>query len=182
MTRLKILQREDMNAEQRKLCEEIEAVDGRVRGGPYWAYIHIPKFMRLHNEMSRYLRSCSLTGRERQIAVLAVVRHWDAKYPWAVQVRASLAEGIEQEIIDAINARQRPRLDDPGEQAAYDVASELVAKHGLNDATYAAAEAQFGLEKLVELVSGVGFFSMVCCTANAFDIDPPDDAPTRLAK
>lgn len=93
MMRLKILQREDMNAEQKKLCEEIEAVDGRVRGGPYWAYIHIPKFMRLHNEMSRYLRSCSLTGRERQIAVLAVVRHWDAKYPWAVQVRASLAEG-----------------------------------------------------------------------------------------
>lgn len=62
------------------------------------------------------------------------------------------------------------------------MASELVATHGLSDATYAAAEAQFGLEKLVELVSGVGFFSMVCCTANAFDIDPPDDALARLAK
>jgi len=182
MTRFAILERKDMNAEQNQLCDEIEAADGRMRGGPYWAYIRIPKFMRLHNEMSRYMRSCSLTGRERQIAVLAVVRHWDAHYPWAVQVRASLAAGVEPEIIDAINARRRPKLDDPGERAAYDVASELVAKKGLSDATYAAAEAQFGLEKLVELVSGVGFFSMVCCTANAFDITPPDNAPARLVR
>jgi len=182
MTRFEILKREDMNAEQRQLCEEIEAVDGRMRGGPYWAYIRNPKFMRLHNEMSRYIRSCSLTPRERQIAVLAVVRHWDSAYPWAVQVRASLAAGVGQAIIDAINARRRPVLDDPGERAAYDVASELVANNGLSDPTYAAAEAQFGLAKLVDLVSGVGFFSMVCCTANAFDITPPADAPARLAE
>lgn len=181
MTRFNILKREEMNEEQRQLCEEIEATDGRLRGGPYWAYIRNPKFMRLHNEMSRYLRTCSLTGRERQIAVLAVVRHWNAKYPWAVQVRASLAEGVEQEIIDAINAGERPRLDDPGEAAAYDVAHELVANKGISDTTYAVAEQQFGLEKLVDLVSGIGFFSMVCSTANAFDITPPDDAPARLA-
>lgn len=181
MTRIAVLEREEMNAEQQQLCNEIEATDGRLRGGPYWAYIRNPKFMRLHNEMSRYLRSCPLTGRERQIAVLAVVRHWDANYPWAVQVRASLAEGVDQDIIDAINARQQPKLDDAGERLAYAVASELVSDKRVSDATYAAAEAQFGLEKLVDLVSGVGFFSMVCCTANAFDITPPDDAPARLA-
>jgi 4-carboxymuconolactone decarboxylase len=181
MTRIAILKREEMNAAQQQLCDEIEATDGRVRGGPYWAYIRNPEFMRLHNEMSRYLRNCSLTGRERQIAVLAVVRHWDAHYPWAVQVRASLAEGVEQDIIDAINARQRPELADPGERLAYEVASELVADKRVSEATYAAAEARFGEAKLVDLVSGVGFFSMVCCTANAFDITPPDDAPARLA-
>jgi 4-carboxymuconolactone decarboxylase len=180
MTRFHVLQRQEMNAEQRQLCDEIEATDGRLRGGPYWAYIRNPKFMRLHNDMSRYFRSCPLTGRERQIAVLAVVRYWNARYPWAVQVRASLAVGVEQEIIDAINARQRPNFSAPGEAAAYDVASELVADKGLSDATYAAAEQQFGLEKLVDLVSSIGFFSMVCCTANAFDITPPDDAPARL--
>jgi 4-carboxymuconolactone decarboxylase len=181
MTRFEILTREDMNEEQGRVYDEIKAKDGRVRGGPYWAYIRNPDFMRLHNEMSRYIRGTSLTGRERQIAVLAVVRHWSAAYPWAVQVRASLAEGVDQEIIDAINAGERPQLDDPGEKAAYDVARELVGEKGLSDATYAAAEKQFGLQTLVDLVSGVGFFSMVCCTANAFDITPPDDAPARLA-
>lgn len=181
MTRFDILQREDMNAAQKGLCEEIEAADGRLKGGPYWAYIRNPEFMRLHNEMSRYLQTCALTARERQIAVLAVVRHWDAAYPWAVQVRASLAVGLEPEIIDAINTRRQPDFEDPGEQTAYDVACELVANKGLSEQTYAAAEAQFGLQKLVDAVSGIGFFSMVCCTANAFDITPPDDAPARLA-
>lgn len=181
MTRIAVLRREEMNAEQQALCDEIEATDGRVRGGPYWAYIRNPKFMWLHNEMSRYMRNCPLTGRERQIAVLAVVRHWDANYPWAVQVRASLAEGVDQPIIDAINARQTPKLDDEGERLAYAVASEIVADKRVSDATYAAAAAHFGEEKLVDLVSGVGFFSMVCCTANAFDITPPDNAPARLA-
>ncbi|MBT5810727.1 MAG: hypothetical protein HOI19_10155, partial [Rhodospirillaceae bacterium] len=118
MTRLKVLQRDDMNDEQRQVCDEIEASGGRVRGGPYWAYIRNPKFMALHQGMSDYMRGCPLTGRERQIAVLAVVRHWDAHYPWAVQVRASHAENLDQDIIDTINARKRPNLNDPGEQAA----------------------------------------------------------------
>jgi 4-carboxymuconolactone decarboxylase len=181
MTRFAILKREDMNEAQGRVYDEIKARDDRVRGGPYWAYIRNPEFMRLHNDMSKYIRGTSLTGRERQIAVLAVVRHWSAKYPWAVQVRASLAAGVDQEIIDAINAGERPNLDDPGEKAAYDVARELLAEKGLSDATYAEAEKQFGLPKLVDLVSAVGFFSMVCCTTNAFDITPPDDAPARLA-
>jgi len=71
-------------------------------------------------------------------------------------------------------------LSDPGEQAAYDLASELVTTKRVSEDTYAKAEKIFGEEKLVDLVAGVGFFSMVCCTANAFDITPPDDAPARL--
>lgn len=182
MTRFKVLEREEMNEEQRRLVDDIVAQEGRVRGGPYTAYIRNPKFMRLHQDMSYYHRTCSaLTPRERQIAVLAVCRHWDAHYPWAVQVRASLAAGVEPAIADAINRGDRPALADPGEQAAYDVAVELMTTHRVSDATYANAEALFGLPKLVDLVSAVGFFSMVCCTANAFDITPPEDAPARLA-
>jgi 4-carboxymuconolactone decarboxylase len=181
MTRFEILKREDMSAEQVRLHDENKASGGRLRGGPYWAYIHNPEFMRLHKAMNDYVRDSSLTKRERQIAVLAVVRHWDAEYPWAVQARLSLAEGVEQEIIDAINAGERLRLDDPGERAAYELASELVTEKELSDATYAAAEQRFGLAKLVDLVSCIGFYSMLCCTANAFDVTPPDDAPERLA-
>ena len=180
MTRIKVLQRDDMNDEQRAACDAIEASAGRVRGGPYWAYIRNPKFMALHQGMSDYMRGCPLTGRERQIAVLAVVRHWDSHYPWAVQVRASLEAEVDQDIIEAINARKLPNLSDPGVQAAYDVASELVANKRVSDDTYARAVKIFGEEKLVDVVAGVGFFSMVCCTANAFDITPPDDAPARL--
>ncbi len=181
MTRFEILKPEDMSAEQRRLNDANKASGGRLRGGPYWAYIHNPDFMRLHMAMNDYVRDTSLTKRERQIAVLTVARYWGAEYPWAIQSRLSLAEGVEQDIIDAINAGERLSLDDPGEQAAHDVARELPAEKGSSDAVYAAAEKQFGLAKLVDVVSCIGFYSMICCTSNAFDVTPPDDAPQRLA-
>jgi 4-carboxymuconolactone decarboxylase len=180
--RINVLQRDELNEEQAALYEEIEAVDGRVRGGPYWAYTRNPAFMRLNHGMSKYFRDCPLTGRERQIAVLAVVRHWDSQYPWAAQVRASMSEGISLDTAEAINRGETPALDDPGEALAFKVASEILATKHLSDETYAAAQTHFGLERTVDLVAMVGFFSMTCLTASAFDIDPPADAPSVLAQ
>ena len=34
---------------------------------------------------------------------------------------------------------------------------------------------------ILAVVATVGQFSMTCCTTNAFDVTPPDDAPTPLA-
>jgi hypothetical protein len=61
------------------------------------------------------------------------------------------------------------------------VASELVAKDGLSDDSYAVAEKALGLESLVALVATTGSFSMTCLTANTFGIEPPADNPTPLA-
>ncbi len=180
MTRIRVISRAEMNDEQGKVFDEAKAAGGPV-GGPYWAYIRNPKLMRISQAMGTCLRESALSGRERQIAVLMAVRHFGAKYPWAVQVRASLAAGLDQGTIDAINAKKAPTLTNPREKLAHQVASELLTNHGLSDATYAAAEKAFGDEQLVALVATIGQFSMVSTTANAFDITPPDDAPSRLA-
>lgn len=179
MTRIKVLKREEMNADQGKVYDTIKA-SGAPVAGPYYAYIRNPTLMRAVSELSGVLRDSPLSGRERQIATLCSVRHWGAKYPWAVQVRNSLQAGLDQATIDAINARKTPKLDNPREKAVYDLAIELLANKGLSEATYANAEKQFGVEQLVAVVATVGWFCMVSCTANAFDITPPDDAPARL--
>ena len=179
MTRFAIIQRDDMNEEQGQVFDDAKAA-GQPLGGPYWAYIRHPKLMRLAQDTGNYLRTGDLSGRERQIAILAVIRHWGADYPWAVQVRASLAAGVDQDIVDTINASKVPDLADAREKAAYDVATELLANHGMSDATYANAEGLFGLDTLIGLVATIGQFSMTCNTTNAFDITPPDDVPHRL--
>lgn len=179
MTRLKIISRDEMNAEQGEVFDEAKAAGGPV-GGPYWAYIRYPALMRQAQATSNVLRDGPLSPRERQIAILTVIRFWSAAYPWAVQVRNSLKAGVDQEIVDAINAGRTPALSDPREIAAHKVAGELLADHGLSEATYAAAESAFGEEALVTLIAQIGAFGMTCCTANAFDVTPPDDAPARL--
>ena len=52
------------------------------------------------------LASGPLSRREQQIVNLVVARHWNARYPWFAQARASLAVGIEQSVIDALDEAQ----------------------------------------------------------------------------
>jgi hypothetical protein len=96
-------------------------------------------------------------------------------------VRASLAVGIEQSAIDAINARSTPNLADARERICFAVARDLLSNKGLSDHAYADAERTLGLQDLVALVAATGSFSMTCMTANTFGIDPPADNPTPLA-
>ena len=176
MTRIAVLKRSDMNEEQGRVFDAAEKA-GQPTGGPYTAYIRLPKLMQVAQDLGNVLRQGPLSGRERQIAVLTVVRHWGARFPWAAQVRASLSAGLDQPTIDAINANKTPNLADARERLAHQVARELLEHHKLSEQTYAAAEKAFGIEALVALVATVGQFSMVSCTANAFDITPPEGAP-----
>jgi len=169
-----------MNAEQGRVYDAAKQSSGIV-GGPYYAYIRLPKLFEACQNLRGCLASGPLSRREQQIVNLVVARHWNARYPWSAQVRGSLAVGIEQAVIDAINARKTPSLPDARERTCFVVASELLAKKGLSDETYAAAEKTMGLESLVALVATTGSFSMTCMTAGTFRIDPPPGDPTPLA-
>ena len=128
MTRFSIIERQDMNDEQGQVFDDAKAA-GQPLGGPYWAYIRHPKLMRLAQDTSNYLRAGDLSGRERQIAILAVIRHWSADYPWAVQVRASLAAGVDQDIVDTINAGKTPvdeALRDLSGSRGFDAGAKLI--------------------------------------------------------
>jgi len=180
MARIAILEHSDMNAEQARVYDAAKQSSGIV-GGPYYAYIRLPKLFEACQNLRASLSSGPLSQREQQIVNLVVARHWNSRYPWFAQVRRSLTIGIEQRVIDAINAHGNPTLSDAREHTCLVVARELLARKGLSDETYAAAEKTMGLESLVAIVASIGSFSMTCMTANTFGIDPPADNPIPLA-
>jgi len=180
MTRIAILDRADMTAEQAHVYDAAKQSSGIV-GGPYTAYIRLPKLFEACQNLREAMSSGPLSQREQQIVNLVVARHWGARYPWFAQARRSLAVGIDQAVIDAINARQTPSLPDARERTCFTVARDLLANKGLSDEAYAAAEKTMGLDSLVALVAAAGSFSMTCLTANTFGIDPPTANPTPLA-
>src|SRR5882757_8405324 len=181
MTRIAIMDRANMNAEQARVYDAAKESSGIV-GGPYTAYIRLPKLFEACQSLRACLSSGPLSRREQQIVNLVVARYWNARYPWFAQVRGALAVGLEQAVIDAINARKTPDLPDARERTCFAVARELLANKGLSDETYAAAEKTMGLESLVALVATTGSFSMTCMTANSFGVEPPADNPTPLAE
>ncbi len=179
MPRIPIIERADMNAEQARVYDAAKAGAGIV-GGPYYAYIRLPKLFEAAQGLRESLSGGPLSQREQQIVNLVVARHWNARYPWFAQVRRSLSIGIDQAVIDAINAHKTPNLSDAREKTCFTVARELLANKGVSDETYAAAEKTMGLESLVALVASIGSFSMTCMTAGTFGIEPPAANPTPL--
>jgi 4-carboxymuconolactone decarboxylase len=180
MARIATMDRAGMNADQARVYDAAMASKSPV-GGPYTAYIRLPKLFEAAQNLRGCLSSGPLSRREQQVVNLVIARHFGARYPWFAQVRASLTVGIEQSVIDAINARKTPDLADARERTCFVVARELLANKGLSDETYAAAEKALGLDSLVALVATTGSFSMTCLTANTFGIDPPAENPTPLA-
>jgi 4-carboxymuconolactone decarboxylase len=180
MARIPLLDRKDMNADQGRVYDAAKQAGGPV-GGPYYAYIRLPKLFEAAQNMRATMGSGPLSKREQQIVNITVARFWNARYPWHAQVATSLKVGLEQPVIEAINARKAPNLPDAREKTCYVVSSEILANRSLSDATYAAAEKTMGLESLVALVATTGSFSMTCITAGTFQIDPPANDPIPLA-
>lgn len=179
MPRITIIDRADMNAEQARVYDAAKQSSGIV-GGPYYAYIRLPKLFEAAQNLRESISGGPLSKREQQIVNLTVARHWNARYPWFAQVRRSLSVGIDQGTIDAINAHKTPNLTDSREKTCFAVAHELLVNKGLSDAAYAAAEKAMGLESLVALIAAIGSFSMTCMTAGTFGIEPPAANPTPL--
>ena len=179
MPRIPIIERAAMNAEQARVYDAAKQSSGIV-GGPFYAYIRLPKLFEACQTLRESLASGPLSPREQQIVNLTVARHWGAHYPWFAQVRRSLTVGIAPAVIDAINARQTPDLSDARERTCHAVARELLANKSVSDQSYAAAEKTMGLESLVALIASTGSFSMTCMTANTFGIEPPAENPTPL--
>src|SRR5271170_3591633 len=120
MARISIIDRADMNAEQARVYDAAKQASGIV-GGPYYAYIRLPKLFEACQNLRESLSSGPLSQREQQIVNLVVARHWGARYPWFAQVRRSLSVGIDQSVIDTINARKAPTLKDAREQTCFTV-------------------------------------------------------------
>src|SRR5262245_60756581 len=139
MTRIAIIDRADMNAEQARIYDAAKQTTGIV-GGPYHAYIRLPKVFEACQNLRATLAAGPPARREQQILHLAVAPHSNARYPWYAQAPTSLAVGIEQALIDAINARKTPSLADAREHTCFAVAKEILANKGLSDESYAAAE------------------------------------------
>jgi len=179
MTRIDIIAREDMNADQGRVYDAAKEAGGPV-GGPFYAYIRIPDLFETSQGMRECIGRTPLTGRERLIVFMAVARHWNARYPWFAQSRNALKIGIERDIIDAINDGGTPDLFDARERTCFGVAQEMLQSCKLSDVSYAAALDVMGETDLIALVAATGQFMMTCCTANAFEVDPPADQPVPL--
>ena len=192
MSRLTPISKQECTPEQSKVIEAVTggkrstqhggkdflAADGAMRG-PFNAMVHSPTLGLVLQRLGEILRyEGALEDDAREIAILVVAAHWQARYEWWAHARIAREAGISDEVLDALARKQAPRPGTPLLKAVHSYASELVHDHRVSDATYAEASQALGESALVELTIVLGYYTTISMILNAFAVPLPGGEST----
>ena len=173
MARIPLIARADeMAPAHREVWLRIAKSRGSVVG-PFAALLHSPVLADRTAELGAYIRFDSeLSAMDRELVILSVARVLDCHFEWAYHVREARKAGVSAQTIAAIRERRAPAglTDDEAEIVRY--VEQLLVAHRTDDRTVAALRERFGVQGLVELTATIGYYAMLACTLNAFEIQP----------
>lgn len=165
--RMPLMPLDAMSTAQREAAEALIAGPRKAVFGPFIPLLRSPQLMGRIGDVGAYLRFESvLDARIRELTICAAARHTGNQFEWLMHAPLALAAGVAQTTVDAVAEGRQPRGMADDEAAALDLALEVLRQHGCSDATYDAALKIFGEQGVVELVSLVGYFVMVCWVMN----------------
>jgi 4-carboxymuconolactone decarboxylase len=177
MSRVPDLAPTDMTSDQKRIHDEIASKrHGNVRG-PFAIWLRTPAIADRANQFGNAIRVAGkLDKRLFELMVLIVARHWSAPYEWFAHEHQALKEGVAPAVVEALRHGKTPDFPRADEQLIYDVVTELNTRKILSQATYNRGVGHFGLDLFIELVTAIGFYTMVAMMLNAFDAPVPGSA------
>ena len=173
-----ITDREALNAEGREAYDAVvERRGGRV-AGPFGVMLHSPQVAARSARLGDYLRfDCVLERADRELAIIAVAREFDAAVEWAGHVRLAREAGVREEAIEVVGSRSETAALSDAEAGIVRYVRELLGQKRVTDATFEAARMRLGERGVVDLTALIGYYALVACTLNAFELAPAADAP-----
>ncbi len=173
-----INKREDLPTEQQPIFDEIAASRGRV-SGPFKVLLNSPEVTRRIAHTGAYIRfESTLPDDVNELAVLATSRELDCQYEWTAHEPNARRAGVREEAIVAIRDRKAPQGLTPKEAVVVSYVQELLRDHRVSEATFQAALQRFGNQALTDLTATIGYYGMLACALNAFEVEP--DVPPLL--
>ena len=172
-----------LDAEQRRVYEEILAGPRRRLEGPLRVWLHSPQFADHAQALGAFCRFGSgLDRRLSELAILVTGAFWKAKFEWYAHAPLGIEAGLDPLAVEAIRAGRTPKFVREDEAAVYAFARELVTEHRVSEMTYARAEAALGKTGLINLVGILGYYGLVSMTLNAFEVPLPRGAADPFAE
>ena len=139
--------------------------------GPFGVWVRAPSIGQATQALGAAARfECALPENVKEIAICTVGAFYRAKFEFAAHSALAEGAGVSAAAIERLRVGEQPELEG-AEALAFSLASALVHKHRLDDATYAAAVGEFGENGLIELVGIIGYYCMVSLTLNAFEVE-----------
>lgn len=188
MGRLKALSLSRLDADQRALFDAITTgkrskgrplgdfllEDGGLRG-PFNAWLHAPRLGQPAQRLGEAIRYESrLPPTLRELAILTVAARWRSEYEWWAHSRIARSEGLGEETIRALKDGVLPNTANPDELAVHRLTVQLMDTHRVDDRVYREAVAQLGEPGVVELVTLLGYYTLVSMVLNTFQVAIPE--------
>ena len=151
-----------------------QAADDLINGprggvyGPFRPLLHAPALLQSVAKVGETLRyHGTLAPALREWTICVVARELSNVFEWDMHLPLAAAAGVPALALAALDAGEELPADLPADLGlAHTVAGELLNRHRVGDATYAAARDRWGEPALVELITLVGYFAMVCWLMN----------------
>lgn len=139
--------------------------------GPGGIRLHSPRLAATQTPNNNYIRrQAGITGRERELAILATARELDSQFEWMAHEEPALKAGITADIIEVV--RVRGPLDSlPADDAVLvRLTREAFGNRKVAKETYADAVKLFGVRKLIDIVQLMGNYAGTALVLAVFDV------------
>jgi 4-carboxymuconolactone decarboxylase len=139
---------------------------GAMIGGSMAALLRSPKLAEVVGRMvAVHFDELSLPPMVTEVAILATARHWECAFILFMHRRRAIAFGVDPTVVDTVVAGDG--LDRNGEfgDVCY-FTLELLQAGDVTDDSFSRVVGRWGLQGAVELISTVGFYTMLCFVLN----------------
>ena len=175
MSRYREISPAEMSPAQREVHDEIIAGKRGRFGGPFQILIRAPEACRHLSRLGEYLRwGSSLPPALSELAICLTARHIRANYEWHAHAPLAVEAGVPAAAIEAIRTGGTPLFVAEDEALVYRVCNEIYRTQRLSDESFKEAIAAFGERGVVEIISIVGYYTLIGNTLNVFQVPLPE--------
>ncbi|WP_227379128.1 carboxymuconolactone decarboxylase family protein [Haladaptatus halobius] len=169
-----ITNREEIPEGHRHNFDLIEESRGQV-SGPFTVLLNSPEVGGRVGHLGTYIRfESQLSGQERELAILTTAREFDCAYEWAVHEPLAREAGVRDEALKVVTDRRSVDALTETEAIIVRYGRALLRDHEVPEALFRTAKDYFGVQGITDLTATIGYYSLLACVLNAFDVTPDE--------
>ncbi len=175
---------EDASPQQRELWDELVASRGGAMTlvgpdgalvGPFNHMLASPDLGQRMGHLGQGVRfEASVERRLQELAIITVGAHWRSNFEFWAHGRMATDNGIDASVVTALAEGRTPTFEREDEAEVHGLASQLVGTGRVDEATYEQVRQRIGEQALVDLITTIGYYSLVSLTLNAHQVPLPD--------
>ena len=170
-----ITSKEQVPEKHHVIVDAIAQSRGAIQG-PFTMFLHCPELAGRVAHLGAFVRfEGSLDMRARVIAAMTVAREFEALYVWGAQTGGARRLGVPDTTIAAIRENRSDGIP-PDDAQIVAFTRQLLRRHRVDDATAKAMLARFGNDEFIQLTGAIGYYSLLCMTVNACELEAADGA------